>query len=356
MKRVMAVCLLASLLFCGLGQLVGCSPAALYTTTYFDVFDTVLTLQVAATDRQSAEDAIREVHDCLLDLHRQFDIYHDWAGVNNLKTVNDHAGDGTAIPVTDDVLELLELGLVAYDLSGGRVNICMGSVLALWHTTRETEVLPTNEALAAAAQHISKDALRVDRQAGTVCLTDPDARLDVGAVAKGYAAARAAELLRGRVASGELVGVLMDMGGQVLALGTREDGTPWIVGVRDPRDGSGAALIDRKVRDMIVVTSGVDQRGFTLDGVRYHHLIDPDTLRPATGYLSVTVFVPDGAICSIGDCTLDMIAFADALSTALFLMPIEDGQTLLADISGAYALWVTTEGAVICSDGWEVET
>lgn len=350
MKRITAACLLVSLLFCGSGQMVGCSPAALYTATYLDVFDTVLTLQVAATDRRSAEDAIREVHDCLLDLHRQLDIYHDWAGVNNLKKVNDHAGDGEAIPVTEDVLELLELGMTAYDLSGGRVNICMGAVLSLWHTARETEVLPTEEALTAAAQHISKEALRIDREAGTVCLTDPDARLDVGAIAKGYAAAHAAALLRGRVASGELVGVLMDIGGQVLALGTREDGTPWTVGVRDPRDDSVTPLLDRAVKDMTVVTSGVDQRGFTLNGVRYHHLIDPDTLYPATRYLSVMVFVPDDAALRVGDSAQNATAFADALSTALFLLPPEDGQALLADVPGAYALWVTAEGQVIYSD------
>lgn len=355
MKRGLAVCLLAALLFCGLGQMVGCSPAALYTATYLDVFDTVLTIQVASTDRRSAEDAIREVHDCLLDLYRQFDIYHDWAGVNNLKTVNDHAGDGEAIPVTEDVLELLELGMTAYDLSGGQVNICMGSVLSLWHTARETEVLPTDEALTAAAQHMSKDALRIDREAGTVRLTDPDARLDVGAIAKGYAAARAAALLRGRIDSGELVGVLMDIGGQVLALGTREDGTSWTVGVRDPRDDSATPLLDRAVKDMTVVTSGVDQRGFTLNGVRYHHLIDPDTLYPATRYLSVTVFVPDDAVLRVGDYTLNATAFADALSTALFLLPPEDGQTLLADVPEAYALWVTAEGQIIYSDGWGAE-
>lgn len=362
-RKVLAVCLLTALLLCVLGQVAGCGTAALYTATYLDVFDTVLTLQVAATDRSSAEDAIREVHDCLLDLHRQFDIYHDWAGVNNLKTINDHAGDGKPIPVTEDVLSLLELGAAAYELSDGRVNICMGSVLSLWHTARETEQLPTEEMLTAAAAHTSPDALCVDEAAGTVRLTDPDARLDVGAVAKGYAAARAAAFLRGRVASGELVGVLMDIGGQVLALGTREDGTPWRVGVRDPRpsDGilydppRGEELVSREVKDMTVVTSGVDQRGFTLDGVRYHHLIDPDTLYPATRSLSVTAFVPDYAVFRVGDYTLDATAFADALSTALFLLPPEDGQALLATIPGAYALWVTAEGQVICSDGWGAE-
>ena len=264
-------------------------------------------------------------------------------------------------PVSEDILNLLDLGRVAFDFSDGQVNICMGSVLSLWHTARETETLPDAAALERAARHTAPHALLTDTAAGTVCLTDPDARLDVGAIAKGYAAACAADILRGRVESGELTGVLMELGGQVLALGTRPDGSAWTVGVRDPRpdDGIlreppvGASLATCAVKDMSVVTSGTDQRGFfTADGVRYHHLIDPQTLYPGTRYLSVTVFVPDYAVCRFGSRTVEATAIADALSTALFLLPQEEGGELLSGVPGAYALWVTADGKIIKSDGW----
>ena len=232
--------LLAVLLLWQAG-LSGCdfSVPALYTATYMDVFDTVLTLRIASTSRTAADNAAAAVHARMLELHREFDIYHDWAGMNNLKTVNDHAGDGKPIPVSEDILNLLELGRVAFDFSDGQVNICMGSVLSLWHTARETETLPDAAALERAARHTAPHALLTDTAAGTVCLTDPDARLDVGAIAKGYAAACAADILRGRVESGELTGVLMELGGQALALGTRPDGSAWTVGVRDPRPDDG---------------------------------------------------------------------------------------------------------------------
>lgn len=152
--------LLAVLLLWQAG-LSGCdfSAPALYTASYMDVFDTVLTLRIASTSRTAADNAAAAVHARMLELHREFDIYHDWAGMNNLKTVNDHAGDGKPIPVSEDILNLLELGRVAFDFSGGQVNICMGAVLSLWHTARETETLP--------------DAARsADRHCYRYCLSD----------------------------------------------------------------------------------------------------------------------------------------------------------------------------------------
>ena len=357
---LLSVTLLCSVVLCGCNSV----SQTLYTTTYIDVFDTVLSLQIAARSRSAAEDAATATHERLLDLHRQFDIYHDWTDGNNLKTVNDHAGDGKAVPVSEDILKLLKLGRIAYDFSKGQVNICMGAVLSLWHAARENGVLTDEDTLRRAALHTSFDVLVIDTGSHAVRLTDSEASLDVGAIAKGYAAAQAADILRGRVESGELTGVLLDFGGQILALGCRTDEVPWTVGVRDPRPDDGilddsrynGSLASCEVRDMNIVTSGVDQRSVTVGGIRYHHLIDPKTLYPGSIYLSVTVLVPDYAVCRFGSETIEATAVADALSTALFLLPEQDGKELLSRVPGATALWVTTDGQVIRSDNWNTVT
>lgn len=364
MKNVSKSCaewLLSAILFLS-AVLCGCDSASptLYTATYIDVFDTVLRLQIVARSRHDAEEVAKETHERLLDLHHQFDIYHDPTDKNNLKTINDHAGDGKLIPVSEDILRLLELGQLVYEISDRQVNICMGAVLSLWHTAREDGALPDETALRSAASHTSFDILVVDTDRQAVRLADPEASLDVGAIAKGYAVAQAADILRGRVESGELTGVLMDFGGQILALGVRPDGTSWAVGIRDPRPDDGVfnnsqnngCLATCEVRNMNVVTSGVDQRFIKVGGTVYHHLIDPQTLYPGDKYLSVTVLIPDYAVCRIGSETVEATAIADALSTALFLLPEQDGKELLAHVPGSSALWVMTDGQIVRSDNW----
>ena len=334
-------------------SLPSCQGASLYTATFFDVFDTYATVQVVSASQTEAQALVTDIHDLLLTLDGQFDIYSDRAGEANLKTVNDGAENGVPVAVSEDILELLSLGQAAYALSGGRVNICMGAVLSLWHDAREDGgYVPARDALENAAAHTAMESLVIDRQAGTVLLTDPAASLDVGAIAKGYAAGRVAGLCEAVMSDGRVSGVLLDLGGHVLALGTARDGDPWQVGIRDPRPTEGGGqgsqiLTTRSVTDASVVTSGTDQRFYVYDGVTYHHLIDPATLAPGRLYQSVTVYVPAGVACTVSGGTFDSTALADAISTALFLLSPEEGQALLSMIPGADAVWVMADGEVI---------
>ena len=152
-------------------------------------------------------------------------------------------------------------------------------------------------------------------------LTDSEQSLDVGAVAKGWAA--------GKAAAQAPAGMLISVGGNVCATGPKREDTPWVVGIADPEGGEGylRTLYDR---DKAIVTSGDYQRYFELDGVRYHHIIDPKTLYPAARFRSVTVVCADSGL-------------ADALSTALFVLPLEEGKALAAK-AGAEAMWLDTQG------------
>lgn len=305
-----------------------------YEATYWDVFDTVTTVTGYAAGQAEFDAAAREIHDALLEYHRLYNIYESYDGLRNLKTVNDQAGIAP-VPVDERILSLLQFAQTAWTETGGRVNAAMGSVLALWHDAREQALedpdratLPNRSALEEAALHTDLSALELDLEAGTAFLTDPDMALDVGALAKGYAVEQ--------VAAAAPDHFLISVGGNVCATGPKPDGTPWTVAVENPDGGDFLKLL--YAEDRSVVTSGDYQRYFELDGVRYHHIIDPDTLEPAAYWRSVTVVAKSSAA-------------ADCLSTALFTLPQAEGQQLL-DQWGAEALWIGRDGAQVMSPGF----
>ena len=334
MKRFFPLLLALALLLCG------CDGARTeqqqYTATFLTVFDTVTTVVGRDTSEEAFTEKAQAVHDGLLVYHQLFDIYHEYEGLNNLKTINDHPGE--AIEVDRAVIDLLTDCKAYYELTDGRVNAAMGSVLALWHEARNDGLddpmhayLPDAEALAEAAKHTSWDSVVIDPENSTVTITDPDLRLDVGAIAKGWSVQRVAETAP--------EGLLISVGGNVCATGPKdESGTPWVVGVQDP-DGGENYLHTLYLTKGSMVTSGDYQRTYLVDGEFYHHIIDPDTLYPGRLWRAVTVVCPDSGL-------------ADALSTALFLLPMEEGQKLL-DACDSVAMWVDAEGELYYSTGFQ---
>lgn len=323
-KRLLALMLTACLLS-------GCAPQKVadkqYTATFLELFDTVTTVVGRAENEEAFTVKAQAVRDALLPYHQLFDIYNDYDGISNLKTVNDHAAEGPVAVdrvIVDFLLDCKEY----YTLTGGKVNVAMGSVLGLWHKAREAGIddpahaaLPEKEALDNAAAHISFDDCVIDEEAGTVFFTDPLLKLDGGAVAKGWAAQRVAESAP--------EGLLISVGGNVCATGAKDaSGTPWVVGINSPDGGN--YLHTLTITGGSVVTSGDYQRYYTVDGKIYHHIIDPETRMPSTYWRSVTILCADSGL-------------ADALSTALFLLPQEEGQALL-DKTKAEAMWVDAQG------------
>ena len=335
-KRLFAVFLLILLL-------TGCTAPGIrnaptvYEATFLTLFDTVTVIKGSAESQTAFAETAQSIHDELQHYHELFDIYQDYEGLNNLKTVNDMAGIAP-VAVDGAIIDLLTDCRSYYDLTGGKVNVAMGSVLKLWHDARshgldhpDQAKLPEPEALEQAAAHCSFDAVVIDEGASTVYISDPEVRLDVGAVAKGWAAQRAAENAPRNM--------LLSVGGNVCATGPKTEDTPWVIGVRDPAGAADSYLHTLYVAGGSYVTSGDYQRAYMVDGELYHHIIDPQTLMPAQYWRSVTIVCDDSGL-------------ADALSTALFLMGREDGQKLL-DQWGAMAMWVDGEGNVHSSPGFE---
>ncbi len=317
-----------------------------FKASFFDVFDTYSEVIVYATDESAANEAMNAAHEELKAYHQLYDIYNDYDGVNNLKTVNDNAG---VAPVAVDPRLI---GMVAFaqemDVkTNGRMNIAMGAVLKIWHDHRTAGIddpanatLPDMAELQAANQHTDINDLVVDGAAGTLYITDPAMRLDVGAVAKGYAVERVAQDM---IARG-VTSAILNIGGNVRTIGTRGDGTLWRVNVQNPDlTAENQGLTTLSLKDLSLVTSGSYERFYTVDGKQYHHIIDPDTLMPAAYTWSVSIVTEDSGL-------------ADALSTALFTLSIADGKALLTKFPGVEALWVELDGTIVRTDGFSALT
>ena len=264
MRRAAPIAVCA--LFCLLLNSCSASSGAVnkYQISSTELFDTVTMITGYAENeeafREKADGILRE----LLEYHKLYDIYHDYAGMNNAKTVNDLAG-GEPVAVDRRLTELLLFAREISRDSGGKADVTLGAMLKLWHEARENGIehpeeaaLPDPAALEQAMAHTGFELLEIDAEAGTVRLTDPEASLDLGALAKGYAVQRVCEEFE--------PGWLVNVGGNVYATGPKvPDGNAWAVGVQDP-DGSGSDYLHViTLKQGAVVTSGDYQRYYTVD-------------------------------------------------------------------------------------------
>lgn len=303
------------------------------------MFDTVTTVVIYDTSEESASARIRETHELLTEYHQLYDIYHAYDGINNLYTVNESAGKAP-VAVDGRILDLVLFAKEMYTLTDGRLNIAMGAVLAVWADYRDAGLddpdnaaLPPMDLLERAAEHADIDDIVTDRDAGTLYLTDAEMRIDVGAIAKGYAVEQVMEQMK----SAGVTSMLLSAGGNVCAIGTRPDGTNWKVGIQDPYSGGCLKVVNVDGRSL--VTSGTYERYYTVDGVDYHHIIDPATLMPSTYYDSVSVLTADSGL-------------ADALTTGLFSIPLDEGMALVESLDDVEALWISQDGVQTQSSGF----
>ena len=341
MKRI-----ILSLLAIVLIMTSGCvKRSTRYQAEFLSLFDTVTTVIGYAESKEEFTALAERIKDKLTKYHRLFDIYHHYEGINNMKTINDNAGLAP-VKVDDALLKLLLFAKEQYYATDGTMNIALGPVLRIWHDYREKGIsdplnaeVPPRELLEEAAKHTAIEGLIIDEDASTAYLADPRMRLDVGAIAKGYAVEQIARELEAEGVSS----LLLSVGGNVRAIGGKpgKNGVePWLIGVKTPdKESPDPELCNLLITGYSVVSSGSYERYYTVDGTRYHHIIDPNTLMPASYFTGITIICRDSGL-------------ADALSTALFNMPLEAGQALIAGLDGVEALWVTNTGEIITSGGF----
>lgn len=336
MKRWVSCLLLLSILLSGCAGTPKTDQKR-YNATFLTLFDTVTTIVGFAENEIVFRQTSQKIHDELLIYHQLFDIYNDYEGIVNLKTVNEKASQAPVV-VDEKIMALLLDCKDAYDATDGKVNVAMGSVLALWHEARNdgfndpaNAYLPDEDKLEEAGQHTDFDSVILDFENNTVFFADPLVKLDVGAIAKGWSVQRVCENAPS--------GLLISVGGNVCATGPKdESGTAWVVGVQNP-DGGDSYLHTLAIAKGSVVTSGDYQRAYAVNGELYHHIIDPNTLYPSRYWRSVTIVCQDSGI-------------GDVLSTALFILPLEEGKRLL-EAYGAEAMWVNAAGEKFYSSGFQ---
>ncbi|MBR3797099.1 MAG: FAD:protein FMN transferase [Clostridia bacterium] len=344
MKKLAAALLLVVLVIAL--ALPGHAEMTRYSSVFMDTFDTVIQLIGFAPDQETYDKWSAEVHNQYIHMHKLFDTYNSYEdeGIINIHSLNQRAAQ-EPVAVEETLFNLFKLCKDNYALCQQQTNIAMGAVLSIWHEYREAGLddplnakLPPMEALEAAAEHIDINNLILDEENRTVFFADPLLKLDVGAAAKGYAT----ELIAQMLLDSEMNSFIISAGGNVRLGNPPMDGRKgWGVGIQDP-DGAVLGLSDIVetlfISNTSVVTSGDYQRFYTVDGQNYHHLIDPDTLMPATEFRSVSIITEDSGL-------------ADMLSTAAYLMPYEESRALVDSLDGVEAMWIFTDGRKKLTNG-----
>ncbi len=309
---------LLGLLLC----LCGCAHRQLTETTFF-AMDTVIRLQ--------ADGSQEDLEQARAELERLDRLLSIEGADSEIARVN-RDGGGT---VSQETADLLQRALDLSRATGGAYDYTIEPVVDLWGWYGGDPAVPDPEALEQALSLVDYEAVTLD--GGTVSFGTDGMGMDLGGIAKGYAAGRAAEILK----EVGVTSACLSLGGNIRVMGTKPGGSHWTIGITDPQDPANY-ILTLSVSDCAVVTSGGYHRYFEEDGQRWHHILDPDTGYPAgNGLASVTIVAEDDTL-------------ADGLSTALFVMGLEDAADFWQ--SGAYAfeaVFILEDGRVFATEGLE---
>lgn len=314
MKRLLLPCLLALVLLCG------CAAAPQAQTASFFAMDTAMELTV-----YGGADLPGQVQALISDLEGQLSVTDPDSA---LYAVN-ASGSGT---LTGRANTLMGQALDLCRRTDGALDLSIYPVVRAWGFTTGDYQVPDDAALADLTALVDYTRIDYDPASGAVALPT-GMEIDLGSVAKGCAGREAAQLLR----QAGVASALLNLGGNIQTVGSRPDGDPWQIGVKDPATGQPMMVLS--IRDQAVVTSGGYERYFQQDGRTYWHIMDPDSGRPAeNGLRSVTIVGDNGLVC-------------DGLSTALFVMGLERAARFWAASDDFEAIFVTDDGTVYLTQG-----
>jgi FAD:protein FMN transferase len=237
------------------------------------------------------------------------------------------------VHVQKEILEMLEMARKYRPLGGGAFDVTIGPVMDLWGFGGNSPRVPPARKLAEVLKLVDSNALEINEGEQSVFLRKKGMKLDLGAVAKGYATEKALQVLKRH----GIRQALIDAGGNIRVLGENRRNAPWRIGVKDPRKADAMVAV-LSLKNSSAVTSGDYCRYFEAGGKRYHHILDPHTGYPAAGNMSVTVVTEDAGL-------------ADLLSTAFFVMKPEQALAMAEKMAGVDIFLVTADGRILHTPG-----
>ena len=283
-----------------------------------------------------ARDVFDEVFDRVAEIESKMSVSREDYDTTELLTVNDAAGVEPVV-VSPDTYYVVEQALHYSYLTDGAFNVAIEPLVRLWGIGTNRAAVPSAEQLEAAVAEIDYRRVVMEPTNHTIYLSEEGMGLDVGGIAKGYAADEVARILTGH----GVEHALLDFGGNVVVVGTKVDGSDWRIGIQnpDPDASRGAFIGVLPATDLAIVTSGPYERYFIEDGVRYHHILDSTTGYPVWNGLQSVTIVNDKSIT------------ADVLSTAVLSMGLTDGMSFVESHDGVEAIFIDEDNMVYVSSG-----
>jgi thiamine biosynthesis lipoprotein len=296
-----------------------------HTSFHFDTVCTVITYGKTPASHFNVVETRAE------EIEKQLSAYD---ADSSLSVLNSRAGEGP-VEVPVELFDVVKHGIAYSQLTDGAFDITIGPVQQLWGISGDSPKVPGARELEAAIRLVDYRKVVLFDHENRILLENEGMMIDLGGIAKGYAADEAAALLRENGHDHALV----NFGGNVVAIGNRPDGTPWRIGSQHPERSRGDTLCIIAVADATVVTSGKYERFFEADGVRYHHILDTNSGYPVENELTSVSIVTDSSM------------KADALSTAVFTLGLEAGLNLVENFDGVEAVLVTEDSTVYLTEG-----
>lgn len=246
---------------------------------------------------------------------------------SDISRINNASGE--PVKVSDTTIELLKTAIYYGDLTNGAFDITVAPLTVLWDFKNNPGAIPDGNKIASALSHVNYKNILID--GNTVTLTDPQASIDLGGIAKGYMADR----LKSYLENEGVKSALINLGGNILTIGSKPDDSPFHIGIQKPFDEKNATIASVSVSDSSVVTSGSYERYFKANNQIYHHILDTKTGYPCDNNLSSVTILSKESLTG------------DILSTACFALGAEEGMKLVHSLDDTEAIFITNDHQII---------